>query len=132
MVAFLPSFTARFKLVFVLTLESTFSKRFHFKVNRKAQVLLKTGTRHPFKRSACFHVTISENFKSFLYFNFETDFLEKQILSIKMEYRFLFASTKNENALFPYKSTISETNATTNRMVTTKLTNHKDQRFASN
>ena len=29
-----------------------------------------------FERLACFHVTISESFKRFQYFNFETNFLE--------------------------------------------------------
>ena len=30
------SFTAKFELVFVLTMENTFSLRFHFKTNRKS------------------------------------------------------------------------------------------------
>ena len=34
----------------------------------------------PFERSACFYVTISENFKHFQWFNFETDFLENENL----------------------------------------------------
>ena len=33
-----------------------------------------------FERSACFHVTISENFERFQYFHFEIDFLEKENL----------------------------------------------------
>ena len=32
----------------------------------------------PFERSACFYVTISENFEHFQYFNFEADFLENE------------------------------------------------------
>ena len=49
----------------------------------RAEVL--NGTRDfqnslPFERSACFYVTISENFKRFHYFNFETDFLENENL----------------------------------------------------
>ena len=45
------------------------------------KVLLKKGTRDfqispLFKRSTCFYVTISESFKRFQYFNFETNFLE--------------------------------------------------------
>ena len=32
----------------------------------------------PFERSACFYVTISENFEHFQYFNFEKDFLENE------------------------------------------------------
>ena len=31
----------------------------------------------PFERSACFYLTINENFERFQYFNFETDFLGK-------------------------------------------------------
>ena len=51
----------------------------------RAKVLLKNGTRDfqnspPFDRSACFYVTITENFKRFQYFNFETDFLENENL----------------------------------------------------
>ena len=34
----------------------------------------------PFERSACFYVTISENFKRFQYFKFDTDFLQKENL----------------------------------------------------
>ena len=34
----------------------------------------------PLERSACFYVTISGNFERFQYFNFETAFLEKEIL----------------------------------------------------
>ena len=34
----------------------------------------------PFERSACFHMTISENFKRFQYLNFETNFLENKNL----------------------------------------------------
>ena len=32
----------------------------------------------PFERSACFYVAISESFKLFQYFNFETNFLENE------------------------------------------------------
>ena len=50
----------------------------------------------------------------------------------KLEYRFLVESTKTENAPFPYKIAISEANVKTNRMVSTKRTDHKEWRFASN
>ena len=45
--------------------------------------MVKNGTRYfqnspPFKRLACFHVTISESFKHFQYFNFKTNFLENE------------------------------------------------------
>ena len=49
------SFTAKFELVFVLTLGNVFSKRFDFKANRKNMIFLKSNTRnfqktHPFER----------------------------------------------------------------------------------
>ena len=50
----------------------------------------------------------------------------------KLEYRFLFESTKIENASFPYQTTILEGNVKTNRMVSTKLTYHKERNFAMN
>ena len=56
---------------------------FIFKSTERAQVLLNNGTRDfqnspPLERSACFYVTINENFEHFQYFNFETDFLENE------------------------------------------------------
>ena len=79
------SFMAKFELVFVLTMENDFFRGFILKPTERAQVLLKNGTRDfqnspPFERSACFYVTISESFKRFQYFNFETDFLENENL----------------------------------------------------
>ena len=78
-------FTEKFGLAFVLTLENAFSKRFHFKVNRKSICSSKNGARDfqnspPFERLACFYVTISENVERFQYFNFATDFLENENL----------------------------------------------------
>ena len=49
----------------------------------------------------------------------------------KLKYRFLVESTKIENALFSYKSAISEANVKTNRMVSTKWTYHKERIFAN-
>ena len=40
------SFTAKFELVFVLTLGNVFSKRFDFKANRKNMIFLKSNTRN--------------------------------------------------------------------------------------
>ena len=53
------SFTTKLGLVFVLTLENTFSYRFHFKANRKSIGSSKNGTKDPqnslqFERLACF------------------------------------------------------------------------------
>ena len=65
-----------------------FLRGFILKPTERASILLKNGTRDfqnnpPFKRSACFYVTISRNFDRFEYFNFETDFLENENLSQK-------------------------------------------------
>ena len=49
-----------------------------------------------------------------------------------MEYRFLVESTKIENAPFPFKTALSETNVKTNRMVSTKWTYHKERSFSGN
>ena len=76
-------------------------------------------------------MTISENFEYFQYFNFETDFLEKENFK-KLEYRFLVERTKIEKASFPYKTAISEANVKTNRMVTTKWAFRRERSFASN
>ena len=48
------------------------------------------------------------------------------------ENQFLVKSTKIENASFPYKSAISETNVKTNKMMSTKWTCHKEWSFTSN
>ena len=50
----------------------------------------------------------------------------------KLENHFLFESTKIENAPFSYKTAISEANFKTNRMMSKKWTNQKEQSFASN
>ena len=94
----------------------------------RAQVLLKTSTRDfqnspPFERSTCFYVTISESFKRFQYFNFETNFLENK--------NFLVETTKIESTSFPFKTALSEANVKTNRIATTKWTYHKEWSFAS-
>ena len=70
---------------------------------------------------ACFYVTISESFKRFQYFNFETNFLENEIFFKKLEYCFLVETTKIE---FPYKSALSEANVKTNGIANTKWTYH--------
>ena len=71
-------------------------------------------------------MTISGNLERFQYFNFERDFLENENLFQKTGVPFLDESTKIENASFPYKTTISEANVKTNRMVSTKWTYHKN------
>ena len=59
-------------------------------------------------------------------------FWKTQILSKKLEYRFLVESTEIENTTFPYKTALSEANVTTNRMGSTKWIYHKERSFASN
>ena len=50
----------------------------------------------------------------------------------KLENQFLIENTKIENALFPYKTTMSEANVNTNKMVSTKWTYHIERSLASN
>ena len=45
---------------------------------------------------------------------------EKKTFFKKLEYRFLFETSKIENTSFPFKMALSEANVKTNRMVTTK------------
>ena len=76
------TFTAKPELVFVSTFEN---RALILKPAERAYVLLKNDTRDfqnspPFERSACFYVTISESFKRFQYFNFETNFLDNEDL----------------------------------------------------
>ena len=73
-------------------------------------------------------MTISESFKRFQYFNFETHYLENEKLFRKT---FLVETTKIENTLFLFKTTLSEASVKTNRMVTIKWTYHKEWSFAS-
>ena len=54
-------------------------------------------------------------------------FWKRKTFFKKPEYNFLVKSTKIENASFPYKTTISEANVKTNRMVSTKWTYHKER-----
>ena len=65
-------------------------------------------------------MTISENFKHFQYFSFETDYLVNENFFKKLEYRFLVESTEIEYASFTYKTYISKANVKTNRMAGAK------------
>ena len=51
-------------------------------------------------------MTISESFKRFQYFNFETNFLENENLFQKLEYRFLVETTTIESNSFPSKTAV--------------------------
>ena len=103
--------------------KALFLRGFILQPTERAQVLLKKSTRD-FQNS---HVTISGNFESFQYLNFETVFFGKRKpFSKKVE------SIKIENASFPYKTAILEANFKTNGMMSTKWTHHKERSFASN
>ena len=85
-----------------------------------------------------------DQWKHFQYFNLERDFLENENFFKKMENRFLVERTlksafkrlkkrnKIEKASFPYKTTISEANVKTSRMVATKWAYHRERNFTSN
>ena len=79
-----------------------------------------------------FYVTISESFKRFQCFNFETNFLEKENLFQKTGVPFLVETTKIEKISCPFKTALPETNVKTNRMAATKWTYHKEWSFPSN
>ena len=88
-------------------------------VTERAQVVLKNVTRDfqnspPFERLACFYVTTTANFERFKDFHCETNFLENENLYQKLEYCFLLESTKIEDAIFLYKTALSEANVKTN------------------
>ena len=59
-------------------------------------------------------------------------FLKTKPFFRKLEYCFLVESNNIENALFPYKTALSEGNVMINWMLSTKWTNHKNRIFASN
>ena len=58
-------------------------------------------------------------------------FSKTEIFSEKLENRFLVESTQIENPSFPYKTSISEANVKTNKIVSTKWTYHKKRSFVS-
>ena len=112
------SFTTKFGLVFVLTLENTCSQRFHFKDNRKSisSFFLKNGTigfqnKPLLERSACFYVTITGNFERFRYFQFKTDFLENENFFQKtgvlfFQFKKLRLKTHHFHTKLPYQKPI--------------------------
>ena len=111
------SFTEKFGLVFVLTLENLFSQRFHSKANRKSIGSFKKRYQGFSKQPSIFCMLLCDNQEKFWLFS---------------EHSLLVVRTKVENASFPYKTALLEANVKTNRMVITKWTYHKDQSFASN
>ena len=83
MVAF-SNFYGKNWVGFCLNIRKRFFLEFSFQSQQKEhKFFYKNGTRDfrnspPFDRSACFDVTISESLKDFQYFDFETNFLEKE------------------------------------------------------
>ena len=65
-------------------------------------------------------------------FTLKQIFWKTKTFFIKLEYRFLVETTEIENASFPFKTALSETNFKTNRIATTKWTYNKEWSFASN
>ena len=131
------NFTPKFGLVFVLTLENAISYRFYFKTNGKSigsskmvpgifKIILRLQDRHAFKWQS---VEILNVFNTL---TLKGIFWKTKNFLKELEYLFLVESTKIGNASFLNKSVMSEANAKTNRMVSTKWTYHKDRSFASN
>ena len=58
-------------------------------------------------------------------------FWKTKIFFQKLENRLLVESTKIENVSFLYKTAVSESNAKTNRMVSTKWTYYKERSFGN-
>ena len=81
------------------------------------------------------HAFIWQSVKILSIFNILTlkqTFWKTKTFFKNLEYHFLVKSTKIENAWFAYKTAISEANAKTNTMVTTKWVCHKEHSLASN
>ena len=77
-------------------------------------------------------MTVSERFKRFQFFNFETNFWGTKTFFKKLENQFFVETTKIENTSFPFKTALSEADVKINGKATTKWTYHKEWRFASN
>ena len=73
-----------------------------------------------FERSACFYVTVNQNFERFQYLSFKKIFWKNANLFHKTEVLFLVASAKIENSISPYKTPLSEANVKINRTGSTK------------
>ena len=94
-------------LFFFLTHGNSLFQRFPFKVNNNSIGSSKNGTWYfqnspLFEKSACFDVTIIQNFQLFQYTKFQT-FSEKRKPFSKSRHLFLLESTKIENVTFPCK-----------------------------
>ena len=101
--SFQQSFTPKFGLFFVLTLEKDFSERFHFKANRKSKGSSKKSTR-VFKIALrlrgrpIFRWQSEEISNVFNTLTLRQIFWKTKTFFKKLEYRFLVEHTKTENA----------------------------------
>ena len=127
-------FTAKFVLVFALKHWKTLFEKSQEKQHKffwKMSLGIFTGAFHLRDR----HVSIWQSVKTLNVFNTLTlkrSFWKNFFSLNKLQYCFLVESTKIENASFPYKTAISKANVKTSRMMSTKWTNHKERKFASN
>ena len=88
-----------------------FLRGFILKSTESASLLLKNSTRDfqnspGFEKSACFVVTFTRNFECLHYFNLTTNFLKNEKLFQKN-------CSTIEDALFPYKTALSEASVKT-------------------
>ena len=120
-------FTAKVELAFVLTQENAFSKRIHFKANRKRidstktvlgifKIDLRLRSYFIFLIDHVFMWQSLEILNVFYALTLKQILGKTQTLFKKLEYRFLVENTKIENAAFPYKAVLSEANVKTNKM----------------
>ena len=75
------------------------------------------------------HVTISESLNEFNTLTLKLIFWKTKTFFKKLEYRLLVESTKIENVLFRYKTTISEANALFRYKTTISEANVKTKRM---
>ena len=80
----------------------------------------------PFKRSACFYLTINDSIKRFQSLTLKQIFWKTKTFFKKLENHFLVETTKIENTSFSFKTALSEAKFKKNRMATTKWTYHKE------
>ena len=120
------SFTAKFVLFFVLTIENAFSERLHFKVNGKSigsskKRYYKFSKKPPRLRDRHdFMWQWVEILNVFNTLTLKQIFWKMKSFFKNLEYYFLVESTKIKSASFPYKTAIFEANVKTNWMGSTK------------
>ena len=116
--------------------KTLFLRGFILKPSERTEVILKTllGIFKIALRLQDRHVFTWQSVKILNVFstlNLKQIFWKTKTFFKKLEYRFLVERTKIKNASFSYKNAISEANAKTNSMVSTKWIYHKERSFAS-